>query len=368
MTLAVKDDNYLKYFPMERASNLYYVVYIDNKKLPYTINKNKDKVIKGNLLLKGFLESPKKEINLRNFIIEETLIIDIGLGHLNLENVQARNIIIKSAGFRSVNFMGNCIVENLIINNINPVKVSISDYDNVIIENVIIAPTTSVLDKATILLSGEFKDTKFMVKSSVNLIAQNDLKIAEPIIIDTGNNDKILLSGNFNDVEGFIVVNNCEVSGDKNNPPTDLNIGVDIKKIDSEVTFKGNLEGSNIAFNSATNVNCAGKLGGILVNKSASNINMSIDIEATISEIYNYSTIKFTGFNEVVEEIIDNTHNIGEGKTILSAIQRMVQFTSGKGSIVINIVEKGDYKVKLSIQEGENNANLKNVLDIKVEE
>ena len=356
MNLAVKNSNDFDYFPIQLLSDLYCVIYIDNNYHSYNFEREKSRIIKSNILLKGFLESGNEEVNLNKLTIKETLIIDIGEGHINLNNVQAKNIIIKSAGFKSVNFKGKSSVENLIINNINPVKVSIEDYSNVNIKNVIIAPIFNTLEKATILLAGDFKYSNIIIKKSVLLIAGSNLKINNKVLIDTSNDSRIKFSGDFNNVEGFIVLKNCEISGDKGNPPINLNVGIDIKELEGKITFKGDLKNSNIAFNSASNVNCAAQLGNVFVRKEVSTLNMNIEMGTTISQVYNFSIIIFKGFDEAVKNIISKTINIDEGKTLVTAIQKIVSFNQGEGIMGIKISQAGRYKLNLKVQQGDDNS------------
>lgn len=347
-------------------SDIYYVICIPNKSSIYTVGNERRKTIFSDTVITGFMDSPDKIVHVKNITIKQTLVIDIGFGHINLDNVHAKNIIVKSAGFRSVNFLGNSIVENLIINTDNPVRINAEDNSNGRIDNIILAPTSDTLERSTILLEGDFGDSNIIVETSLTLIAGENFRVDNPILI-TGKDDidRVNFTGDFSGVPNIIITSSMNIIGQVQSPPTNLKIEVESED-PNNILLQGNLESSFITFNTPSTVNCEGTLGNVLITDSVGTITMNLSIDSSINEVVNYATLKLEGYEASVNEVIDNTHNIGSGKTLVTALQRVIGFESGQGIATIQIPETGNYKLKIKVQEGEVNRTLNDELYLSI--
>lgn len=308
--------------------------------------------IKGDIVVKLNLLDDKKIVDLKNLIIYGRLIIDIGKGGINLENVKADSIIILSAGENSVVFKNNSSTNKITISNKEPTHIKIEKGARVNIGSIYLNPCGNTLQASKVKMSGNFKDTLIITKSSLRLQAGEDFRVDTPIQIQNKNSsDEISFTGDFSGVNEILIKRPIKISGDVEIPPKELKVQISLDDSNDKVKIRGDFSSTLIRVTKEAHIECNSKIKSFIVEESAKYVLMETFIGTTIDDLRTSSLVEIEGNEDEVNKIANNAKIYGEGKIIVLGVLKPIRFVDGIGTVSKKVNKAGKYNLIVKVKE-----------------
>ncbi|KGM93677.1 hypothetical protein Z968_12470, partial [Clostridium novyi A str. 4552] len=306
----------------------------------------------------------KQIIDLKNVIIKGNLFVNIHLGHIDLNNVKAKDVIILSAGSNSVSFKDNSSVNTITVLNKTPVR--ITSEPSVTIKNINLSPSGDSLSKNRVILDGTFFTTNISIQSSLILEGGPNLQIFNPIYIKNSNlNDQINFKGNFQQVKNVIIENPITILGDFQKPPKNINIEIATNTFNNPVFLKGNLSSSTILISTNSSIICDGNFNTINII-GPKEVLLQLDTGTTINDFNCYTIVRVNGTEDAINNLLANSHVYDKGQIIIDVMFKTIHLTDGHGIINTTISTPGKFDIILKVKENNDILTLSKKINVTI--